>query len=94
MLVLLVWGENGILDLLAVRKQIGTLEGEIQRLKEENLRLQEEIRKLRSDPTLYERPARERFFFKKPGETILYLPPPAAAPAPKKAPAPSTPPSP
>jgi len=89
MLVLLVWGENGILDLLAVRRQIGNLEAEIQRLKEENRRLSEEIRALKSDPSLYERPARERFFLKKPGEKILYLPP--GAPPPKPAPPPATP---
>ncbi len=90
MLVLLVWGENGILDLLAVRRQIRTLEEEIVRLKEENRRLSEEIRALKSDPSLYERPARERFFFKKPGETILYLP--SETPPPKAVPPPAAPP--
>lgn len=89
MVVLLVWGENGVLDLLAVRRQIRTLEEEIARLREENRRLSEEIRALKSDPSLYERPARERFFFKKPGETILYLPP--GTPSPPAPPPPASP---
>lgn len=91
MLVLLVWGKNGILDLLAVRRQIGNLEAEIRRLTETNRRLQEEIRALKADPTLYERPARERFFLKKPGEAILYLPSGAQAPAPAPSPPGPTP---
>ncbi|MEW6758352.1 MAG: septum formation initiator family protein [Acidobacteriota bacterium] len=91
MLALLVWGKGGILELLALRRQIQKLESEVQGLREENLRLKAEIKALRENPQLYERPARERYFFKKPGEVILYLPPGEAAPAPSPGPGSKTP---
>jgi cell division protein FtsB len=91
MLALLVWGKGGILELLALRRQIQKLEREVRDLREENLRLKGEIKALREDPRLYERPARERYFLKKPGEVILYLPPGEEAPAPPPAPEPRKP---
>jgi cell division protein FtsB len=100
MLALLVWGKGGILELLALRRQIQKLEREVRDLREENLRLKGEIKALREEPRLYERPARERYFLKKPGEVILYLPPGEVilylppgeeAPAPPPAPEPRKP---
>lgn len=85
MAALLVWGRGGLLDLAALRKEVGQLQAQVSRLEEENTRLRGEIQKLQTDPSSYEPLARERLFLKKPGERILYLPadpvPPRAAPA-------------
>lgn len=80
MAALLVWGRGGILDLTALRKEVGQLKEEVSRLEGENARLRGEIQKLQTDPSSYERLARERFFLKKPGERVLYLPPEPAPP--------------
>lgn len=82
MAALLVWGRGGILDLIALRGQVRGVEAEVKALELENGRLKADIQKLQTEPGIYEGPARERFFMKKPGETVLYLPP-GAAPAPQ-----------
>jgi cell division protein FtsB len=101
MAALLVWGRGGILDVIALRKEVRLLQGEVSKLEEENARIRSEINRLQTDPTVYESIARERFFLKKPGERVLYvpggaaLPPPQApvsTPPPPAAPAPATPP--
>lgn len=43
-------------------------------MKESNALLKKEIRDLKSNPDLYERIARERYFMKKKGEVVVYLP--------------------
>ena len=74
MAALLVWGRGGILDLIELKSQVRGVEAEVKALQQENERLKDDIRKLQTDPSVYEGPARERFFMKKPGETVLYLP--------------------
>jgi cell division protein FtsB len=74
MLAVLIWGRGGVLDLIELKKQVRGLEAEVQALEQERDSLKAEVTRLQADPTLYERPARERFFLKKPGETVLYLP--------------------
>jgi cell division protein FtsB len=98
MAALLVWGRGGILDVIALRKEVRLLQGEVSRLEEENAKIRSEIQRLQTDPSVYEAIARERFFLKKPGERVLYLPgeaalPPAGAPGPvSTTSAPATPP--
>ncbi len=75
MLALLVWGKGGLLDLVAMRRQVRDLQNEVRTLEKQNAQLREEIGQLKKDPSLYEPLARERYFMKKPGEVILYLPP-------------------
>ena len=75
MLALLVWGKGGLLDLVAMRRQVRDLQGEVRALEKQNAQLRDEIDRLKKDPALYEPLARERYFMKKPGEVILYLPP-------------------
>jgi cell division protein FtsB len=58
-----------------MRRQVRDLQREVQALEKENARLKDVIDQLRKDPALYEPLARERYFMKKPGEVILYLPP-------------------
>ncbi len=75
MLALLVWGKGGLLDLVAMRRQVRDLQEEVRSLEKQNAQLKDEIHRLKKDPGLYEPLARERYFMKKPGEVILYLPP-------------------
>jgi len=82
MAALLVWGRGGILDLTALRKEVGQLKEEVSKLEQENARLRGEIQKLQTDPSSYEALARERFFLKKPGERVLYLPADPVSPRP------------
>jgi cell division protein FtsB len=98
MAALLVWGRGGILDVIALRKEVRLLQGEVSKLEEENAKIRSEIQRLQTDPTVYEFIARERFFLKKPGERVLYVPggpapppPPAPAAPPTASPAPATP---
>ena len=82
MAALLVWGRGGILDLIELKSQVKGVEAEVRALEQENERLKDDIKRLQTDPSVYEGPARERFFMKKPGETVLYLPK-GTAPAPQ-----------
>ncbi len=75
MLALLVWGNGGVLDLIAMKRETRKLELKVRSLKDENARLLGEIEALKKNPNLYEGIARERFFLKKPGETVLYVTP-------------------
>jgi len=89
MAALLVWGRGGILDVLALRREVRLLQGEVAKLEAENARIRSEIQRLQTDPSVYEAIARERFFLKKPGERILYVPEGQAPPSP---PPPASPP--
>ncbi len=90
MAALLVWGRGGILDVLALRKEVRLLQEQVGKLEEENARIRSEIQRLQTDPNVYEGIARERFFLKKPGERVLYIPGGAQA-APPQTPAPAAP---
>jgi TolA-binding protein len=70
------------MDLAALRKEVGQLKAQVSKLEEENARLRGDIQKLQTDPSSYETLARERFFLKKPGERVLYLPENPARPVP------------
>ena len=85
MAALLVWGKGGVLDLIALRKEVKVLQVEVSKLEEENARIRAEIQRLQTDPTAYEALARERFFLKKPGEKVLYLGPDGASEKPPEA---------
>lgn len=105
MAALLVWGKGGVLDLVALRKEVRKLQEDVSGLERENARIRAEIQKLQTEPSAYEAVARERFFLKKPGERVLYIPgdgvpsqgdtvpgtSASPAPAPTPAPAPPSP---
>ena len=90
MAALIIWGRGGVLDLFQLRREVANLEAEIETLKRENETLKGEIRRLQTDPSAYEGPARELLLQKKKGEVVLYLPPagavPKTPPTPAKAP--------
>lgn len=83
-LVLLgIAGENGYLERRAQRRQIQNLAAEIENLRQENLRLGETVKSLRSDPRAIEELARERLRLGRPDDVIITLPrdEPPASPA-------------
>ena len=84
-----LFGPRGYLALRQQQKEYERLKLEIQALQEENRRLIEEIKALKSDPQMIERIAREELKLARPGETVISLPQtqtqqPAVAPAPQQ----------
>jgi cell division protein FtsB len=74
-----LFGDRGILQLLRQRQRTEELARDIERLRDENRALAEEILALRRDPAAIERLAREQLGLARPGETVFVLrdaPPP------------------
>ncbi len=70
----LVFNDYGIIKYNKVQAQVDSLAIEIQKLKDENLRLQGEIDSLENKvPAKIETIAREKYDMKKPGETIIEI---------------------
>lgn len=61
----------GLLRWAEITAQKSALESEVARLKQENLRLYEEARRLREDPAYAEAIARRELGFVRPGETKI-----------------------
>lgn len=72
-----VFGSHGFLAMRRTQKQIEQLQGEIERLNQENHELTDHVDALRTDPKTIERIAREEMGLARPGEMIFKLPPPA-----------------
>ena len=70
-----VFGDHGFLAMRRTQKQVEQLQQEIQKLNEENTRLAEQVKALKTDPRIIERIAREEMGLAKPGELIFKLPP-------------------
>ena len=68
-------GENGYLVRRQRRLQMQALDEQVQRLQEDNLRLTQKIKALRSDPQSIEALAREQLRMGRPGEVVVTLPP-------------------
>jgi cell division protein FtsB len=76
-----LFGDRGILQLMAQRQRALELAREIEDIRAENVRLAAEIRALRTDPRAIERIAREQLGLARPGETVFLIrdaDPPAA----------------
>lgn len=82
LLVSTVAGENGYLARRRQRHEIQALVEQIEKIEQENARLNQKIKDLRSDPHAIEKLARERLRLGRPGEVIVTLPPaqPSASP--------------
>ena len=72
-----LFGDRGILHLMAQRERAAVLAHELESLREENERLAGDIQALRSDPAAIERIAREELGFARPGETVFLIREPA-----------------
>jgi cell division protein FtsB len=68
-----LFGDRGILQLMAQRQRALELAREIEEVRAENLRLAAEIRALRTDPGAIERIAREQLGLARPGETVFLI---------------------
>ena len=68
-----LFGDRGILQLMAQRQRALELAREIEEIRAENVRLAAEIRALRADPAAIERIAREQLGLARPGETVFLI---------------------
>jgi cell division protein FtsB len=73
LLVGALFGDRGMLQLIAQRERASVLEREIEELRAENLQLAADIQRLRSDPRAIERIAREELGLARPGETVFLI---------------------
>lgn len=85
LLLLSIAGLHSWRDLESAREQERSLEAQISKTREDSDRLRERIERLRGDPGLLERLAREDLGMARPGDVIVELP---AEPAPVKSPPP------
>lgn len=68
----LVAGEMGVVKYYRMRAQERALSAEIVHLKQDNLRLIQEVRSLKHDPAYLERLARDSIGLARPGEVVYY----------------------
>ena len=68
-----LFGDRGILHLMAQRERAAALARELEGLEAENARLAADIAALRSDPAAVERIAREELGLARPGETVFLI---------------------
>lgn len=72
--LLLTWitfGNNGILRLLEVKKELRTTEIRKENLQGENARLKKEIARIQDDPEYLEEVARQRYYLTKKNEVLF-----------------------
>ena len=68
-----LFGDGGILELVAENQRADALAHELEALRAENGRLAEQIRALRTSPRAIERLAREELGLAGPGETVYLI---------------------
>jgi len=77
-----VFGTHGLLAMRRAQKESARVQREIDQINQENRRLQENVKALKTDPAAIERIAREEMGLARPGEYIFKLPTkPGDAPA-------------
>ena len=69
-----VFGSHGLLAMRRTQARVKQLQGEIDRLNQENGELSKQVQALRTDPKAVERVAREEMGLARPGEMIFKLP--------------------
>jgi cell division protein FtsB len=75
-----VFGAHGLLALRRTQLEITRLRAEISQLDKENRGLSDQVKALKTDPSVIERIAREEMGLAKRSEKIFKLPPPVPAP--------------
>jgi cell division protein FtsB len=70
-----IFGAHGVLAMRRSQKEAVEVQKEIQRLNEENQKLQNRVQSLKSDPATIERIAREEMGLARPGEYIFKIQP-------------------
>jgi cell division protein FtsB len=66
----ILFSENGLLDLIRMKRQVRNIEAASKSLAEENTRLKAEIERLKTDDKYLEEMARKRFGFIREGEKV------------------------
>ena len=66
----ILFSENGLLDLIRMKRQVRNIEAASKSLAEENTRLKGEIERLKTDDKYLEEMARKRFGFIREGEKV------------------------
>lgn len=72
-LFVILFSENGLLDLLRMKRQIRNIEATVKSLEQENTRLKGEIELLKTDDKYLEEMARKRFGFIREGEKVYRI---------------------
>jgi len=75
LLSLIFFAENGLLDLIRMKRQIRNMQATTRTLMEENARLKGEIELLKTDDKYLEEMARKRFGFIREGEKVYRVEP-------------------
>ncbi|HEY6552518.1 MAG TPA: septum formation initiator family protein [Vicinamibacteria bacterium] len=73
LVVATLFGDRGMLHLIAQKQRAESLAREIEELRAENQRLASEIVALKSDPDAIEHLAREQLGLARPGETVFLI---------------------
>lgn len=73
-----VFGTHGVLAMRRSQQQAADIQKEIKQLNDENQKLQDRVRSLKSDPAAIERIAREEIGLARPGEYIFKIQPKTA----------------
>lgn len=71
-------GAHGFLAMRRAQNQISELRTEIDKLNTENESLSQQINRLKTDPKMIEKIARDEMMLQRPGEHVFKLPPPDA----------------
>jgi cell division protein FtsB len=66
-----LFGERGLMETIRARRANATAAGNLLRLKQQNARLREEVRRLNSDPGTIEAVARAELGLLRPGEILI-----------------------
>jgi cell division protein FtsB len=69
-----IFGSHGYLALRRQRRDYDALQQKIEELQKENLKLESQIKSLKTDPKAIEKMAREQMGLARPGEIIFTLP--------------------
>jgi cell division protein FtsB len=70
-----IFGTHGLIAMRRSQREAAQVQQEITQVDEENQRLQDNVKALKSDPAAIERIAREEMGLARPGEHIFRLPP-------------------
>ncbi|MGH9521032.1 MAG: FtsB family cell division protein [Terriglobales bacterium] len=69
-----IFGENGMVVYEKKRAELKTVNAEVEKYQQENQKLTEQIKALKTDPKAIEKEAREQLRYARPGEVIYLLP--------------------
>jgi cell division protein FtsB len=79
-----IFGTHGVLAMRRTQLQAKEVQKEIERLNEENRKLQNRVQHLKSDPATLEGIARDEMHLKRPGEYVFPIAPKSGAPNPSQ----------